>query len=74
MPYLLETGPKWKKANYGQLKMAVNKRSKGHANFILCPSPTNLTIVLILSYILTSLLEKWPPLKIGQLWQTRNGQ
>ena len=54
--------------------MAVNKRSKGHANFILCPSPTNLTIVLILSYILTSLLEKLPPLKIGQLWPTRNGQ
>ena len=41
--------------------MVVNKRSKGgkgHAHFILCPSPTNLTIVLILSYIMTSLLEK----------------
>ena len=39
--------------------MANNERRKGHVHFIMCSSPTNLTIVLLLRYIMTSLLKKY---------------
>ena len=63
-PYSKNDHPK-KLANYGQRKMANNERRKGHVHFIMCSSPTNLTIVLLLCYIVTSLLKKYVILKNG---------
>ena len=45
------------------IKMANCGRTAGHANFVLCYTPTNLMIALHLSYILTLLREKY------HLWQ-----
>ena len=46
--------------------MANNERRKNHVHFIVCYSPTNLKIVLLLSYIMTSLLKKYVISKNGQ--------
>ena len=45
--------------------MANNERRKGHVHFIVCSSPTNLTIALLLSYSTTSLLKKYVISKNG---------
>ena len=46
--------------------MANNERRKGHVHLIMCSSPTNLTFVLLLSYIMTSLLKEYVISKNGQ--------
>ena len=59
-------------ANFGQLKMANNERTEKERSckrHMLCSIFANLTIVLLLNYIMTSLHEKYIISKNGQIMQ-----
>ena len=58
-------------ANFGQLKMANNERTEKERSckrHMLCSIFANLTIVLLLNYIMTSLQEKYIISKNGHIY------